>query len=68
MMRSMRIVEKRPDSVLVEITNDDVVIVANAINEICHGPDAIEEWEFGTRIGASREEAEALLAVLYELP
>jgi hypothetical protein len=64
----MRIVEKRPDSVLVELTNDEVVILANAITEICHGPDAIKKWEFGTRIGASREEAEALLAVLHERP
>ena len=65
---SVRIVEKRSGSILVELTNDDVVIVSNAVNEICHGPDAIEEWEFSTRIGASRDEAEALLSALHELP
>ena len=35
--------------------------MANAINEVCHGPEAIHESELGTRIGASREEAQALL-------
>jgi hypothetical protein len=36
----------------VELTEHEIVIASNAINEICNGPDAIEEWEFGLRVGA----------------
>jgi hypothetical protein len=61
----LKIIEKAADSVVVELTNKEIVIVSNAINEICHGPDAIEEWEFAMRIGASRCEAEALLDDLH---
>jgi len=33
------------------------LILVNALNEILHGPDAIEEWEFPSRIGVDRSEA-----------
>jgi hypothetical protein len=52
----------------VELTRQESTILSNAINEVCNGPDAIEEWEFGTRMGASRQEAEALLNALHDLP
>ncbi|VXB97948.1 conserved hypothetical protein [Microbacterium sp. 8M] len=39
------------------LSADDRRTVLNALNEILHGPDAIEEWEFHTRIGVTREEA-----------
>jgi len=45
----------------IKITKDEALILAQALNEICNGPEAIEEWEFHTRIGATREEAENLL-------
>jgi hypothetical protein len=64
----MKIIEKRADAAVLELTTNEVVIVSNAINEICNGPEAIEDWEFRTRVGASRSEAEALLQRLSELP
>jgi hypothetical protein len=39
----------------------DLVLIANAINEVLHGPDAAEEWEFETRLGATPDEARRLL-------
>ena len=63
----MKIIEERADAAVVELTKNELVIVSNAINEICHGPEAIEDWEFSTRVGASRAEAKALLQRLNEL-
>ena len=40
----------------VELSHDELVTLSNALNEVLHGPDAIEEWEFQTRIGASRDD------------
>jgi len=39
----------------------DRVILVNALIEVLHGPDASEERDFTTRIGASRAEALDLL-------
>ena len=63
----MRTVERHNDSVVIELTREDLAILANAVNEICNGPEAIEEQEFRTRIGVSRQEAVALLDALYGL-
>jgi hypothetical protein len=45
----------------VEMTADDLVAINNALNEVCHGPDAIPEWEFETRMGLDRATAEQTL-------
>jgi len=47
--------------VTIELSKSELMIVSNAINEICYGPDAIEDWEFNLRVGALRIEAEARL-------
>ena len=44
-----------------DLTRSDLVLINNALNEVLHGPDAIDEAEFHTRIGATRAEAERLL-------
>lgn len=36
------------------LTEAELILVNNALNEILNGPCAIEEWEFETRTGASR--------------
>lgn len=36
---------------------DDRIAIVNALNEVLHGPDAIEDWEFATRLGVSRSTA-----------
>ena len=63
----MRVVETQPDGVVVELTRDELMILSNAVNEICHGPEAIEGWEFHTRVGATRAEAKHLLDALGEI-
>jgi hypothetical protein len=55
------------ESVSVELTNQDLLAVNNALNEILRGPEAIGEWEFHARIGATRGEAESLLDRINEL-
>lgn len=45
----------------IELTADDLLAISNALNEVCHGPDAIADWEFQTRIGVNREAAKLTL-------
>jgi len=45
----------------VELTADDLVAINNALNEVCHGPDAIPEWEFQARMGLDRAIAKQTL-------
>jgi hypothetical protein len=61
----MRVIEKNRDVAAIELTEHELTILSNAINEVCNGPEAIDDWEFGARIGASRQEAEALLEALH---
>jgi hypothetical protein len=35
--------------------------ISNALNEVLHGPEAIPEWEFQSRIGGEKLAVEALL-------
>ncbi len=57
----MEIVDSDPRSVVLRISQDELGTLNNALNEILHGPDAIEEWEFHARVGATRDEARSLL-------
>lgn len=34
---------------------DERLAICSALNEVLHGPDAVERWEFHTRIGVDRE-------------
>ncbi len=42
----------------VELTIEDVTLITNALNEVCNG---IDLPEFSTRLGATLEDARALL-------
>lgn len=44
----------------VRLSSDELTLLNNALNEVCNGV-AIEDAEFATRLGASREEARVLL-------
>ena len=44
----------------VEITTDELEMIKNALNEVCNGVE-IEEPEFHTRLGATREDVRTLL-------
>ena len=59
-------IEQNAHRVVSQLTKSEATIMANAINEVCHGPEAIPESEFGTRIGASRQQAEPLQEALGE--
>jgi hypothetical protein len=48
------------------LTNEELVLLNNALNEVCNGI-AIEEWEFQTRLGASLNEARDLLQRFHAL-
>lgn len=55
-------------SATVTLTADELVIVTNALNEVCNGVrDLDEDSEFATRMGVSRELARALLDEVREL-
>ncbi len=43
------------------LSRDDIRLLHQALNEVLHGPEAIEEWEFDTRMGVTRDDAPALL-------
>lgn len=48
----------------VRLTRKELIILSNAINET---REAVEEWEFSTRVGARLAEAEELLERLSAL-
>jgi len=60
----MKIEEVLKDGIVVQLSEDELVILNNALNEVCHG---IEISEFSTRIGASRQKASALLQQIGKL-
>jgi hypothetical protein len=45
----------------IAFTAEELRIINNALNEVCHGV-SFSDDEFATRLGASRKEAEAVLA------
>jgi hypothetical protein len=44
-----------------DFSKDELRVLLQALNEIIHGPGAIEEPEFGTRMGTTREKALKLM-------
>jgi hypothetical protein len=53
----MKVVEIISDQSTVCLSNEELLIINSALNEICNG---IEVFEFETRIGASRQRVLAL--------
>lgn len=54
----MKILQTTSQTTSIEFSAHELLIVNNALNEICHG---IDLGEFDTRIGASLNETKALL-------
>jgi hypothetical protein len=48
------------DTATVQMNSAELIAVANALNEVLHGPSAIDGWEFQTRMGVTRTEAKRL--------
>ena len=44
-----------------DLGRDELLWTNNAPNEFSNGPEAIEEWEFHTRMGGDRDQVRALL-------
>ena len=57
----MRVINANDTGATIELTTQELRIVVNALNEVCNGPDAIEDWEFSNRLGVGRRDAEKLL-------
>jgi hypothetical protein len=55
----MRVISVDRGEAHVVLTRHELVIINNALNEV---RDALDVWEFSTRMGAEVEEAERLLA------
>ncbi len=53
------------ENIAVNLTRADLLLINNALNEVCNGVH-IEDFEFQTRLGVSREEASALLRRISE--
>ncbi len=53
----MQIRESDPSRVVLELTQNELILVNNALNEVCHGLDIPD---FATRLGAGWDELEAL--------
>jgi hypothetical protein len=62
----MKVTTKENRAIL-DLSIGELVLLNNALNEICHGPDAIEDWEFHSRTGSNKPEAESLLDQLSKL-
>ena len=54
----MRVENTTKDQATVVLDRDELDLIANALNEICHG---LSEREFSTRVGARKPEALKLL-------
>ena len=54
----MELIEQQIDGATVRLTCDEVVALSNAFNESL---EHLEDWEFDTRMGASRAEVRELL-------
>jgi hypothetical protein len=62
----MEIERKTKTSSTVTISRGELVLLNNALNEVCNGV-AIDDDEFQTRLGADRKNARKLLAELGRL-
>jgi len=60
----MEILEHVKGKALISFSNDELVILNNALNEICNGVDIPQ---FQTRVGYSRERVEDLLEQMNRL-
>lgn len=60
----MKLIRLERERVQVELDEDELLILNNSLNEVCHGLDL---FEFQTRMGAEREQVEGLLDEIHEV-
>jgi hypothetical protein len=56
----MKINHGTTNSFAIEVTREELMFINNALNEVCHGIH-IEDPEFQTRLGGSRDELQSIL-------
>ena len=61
----MDVKEVKGSYALIMLTSDDVMVLCNVLNEVCHGAPDIPE--FSTRMGVGQEEALGRLRTLNAL-
>ena len=54
----MKSIDLKNRSVVIELSDRELILINNALNEVCNG---IDVPEFGTRLGGTTEEANQLL-------
>lgn len=61
----MELKETRRSSTVIDLTSEELLLLRNALNEVCNGVrDLEDDSEFATRLGVSRTEGRRLLAGL----
>ena len=60
----MKVLRHQARLVDLSLSKSELAVLQNALNEVCNGPDAIEDWEFPIRTGVSRSYALRLLKSL----
>lgn len=55
----MKLISRDQGALVLSLSRDELVAINNALNEVCHG---VGMPGFESRIGASRDEVEGLLA------
>ena len=54
----MKVIEQNINGAVVHLNSDEVVALTNALNESI---EHLEDWEFDTRMGATKDEVRELL-------
>jgi hypothetical protein len=62
----MRQIDSDDGALQIEVTRDELLMINDALNEVCHGIQ-LEDWEFSTRLGVERSEAQQLLSEVSEV-
>lgn len=56
-----------PGGATIQLTKKELATLSNALNEVLNGPEAIEAWEFSSRMGVEPSEAKRLLVKINAL-
>lgn len=56
-------VDHQARTLRVTLTEDELLLIANALNEVCNGVE-IDDFEFATRIGVDRARAREVLSAV----
>ncbi len=62
----MEVIDTTPESSVIRLSNDEISMLNNALNEVCNGVH-ISEAAFGTRLGATKSEMRGLLNEIHRL-